>query len=314
MKPVLITSGEPAGIGLDICLQLAKLTDLPFIVLADRKLIKQRSLELKIDIIINEYHLGSKFLKNVINIIHVPCDVKVIPGVLNNAYVPYVIEMLQTATKLCMSHKFDALVTAPVHKGNINSIDKGFFGHTEFFAQLTNTSNVVMLLACETMKVALATTHIPLKDVPSKITTAKLEIKLNILYNSLKKFWGLPKPHIKVAGLNPHAGENGILGCEEQQIIIPLIQRLSGVSGPYPADTMFCDLDCDAFFAMYHDQGLAVLKYASFGRAANITLGLPFIRTSVDHGTALELAGSGKASYSSLEYAVREALRMQGNL
>ena len=226
--------------------------------------------------------------------------------------------MLTLATQLCLSKEFSALVTAPVNKAVINQAGIAFTGHTEFLAHLCQTPTVVMMLMCEAMKVALVTTHLPLKDVADAITSDLLTKIITILDRSLKSDFAIERPIIHVAGLNPHAGESGYLGREEIETISPTLISLQqqgiDVEGPFPADTMFASKNnCDAYVAMYHDQGLPVLKYADFARAINVTLGLPIIRTSVDHGTALELAGTGQADSASLLVAVATAVNMVKN-
>jgi 4-hydroxythreonine-4-phosphate dehydrogenase len=225
--------------------------------------------------------------------------------------------MLTRAVQGCLSGEFAAMVTGPVHKGIINQAGIAFSGHTELLAELSHSKQVVMMLATPGLRVALATTHLPLKDVPAAITDTLLENVIRITYQALKHQFGITQPRLFVAGLNPHAGEDGHMGREEIDTINPVIQRLQAhhmdVRGAFPADTLFTPSklqQADAFLAMYHDQGLPVLKHLGFGQAVNITLGLPFIRTSVDHGTALELAGSGQAQSGSFEYAIQVALEM----
>lgn len=242
-------------------------------------------------------------------------------GELNPANSPYVLALLDRALAGCRSGEFAAMVTAPVHKGVINEAGVHFTGHTEYLAEKTGTPLVVMMLAGSTergpLRVALATTHLPLKDVPAAITRDMLTRTLRILHADLREKYGLAEPRILVAGLNPHAGEGGYLGMEEIEVISPVLEKLRAegmqLSGPHPADTMFTPpmlAQGDAVLAMYHDQGLTALKYATFGHGINVTLGLPMIRTSVDHGTALALAGSGRADPGSLFEAMAEAARM----
>jgi 4-hydroxythreonine-4-phosphate dehydrogenase len=238
-------------------------------------------------------------------------------GELDRRNARYVLETLDRAIEGCVSGEFDAMVTGPVHKGIINDAGIPFSGHTEYIAHATHTDHVVMMLASDTLRVALLTTHVPLSQVSGMITTERLHRVIRILHADLVKRFGIAHPRIKVCGLNPHAGEGGHLGREELEIIAPALQALreEGLSldGPLPADTLFTRAgiaDCDAVLAMYHDQGLPVLKHASFGRAINVTLGLPIIRTSVDHGTALDLAGSGRADTGSLETAIAYAKAM----
>ncbi len=305
-KPrIVITAGEPAGIGPDLCVQLAQaLPDANITVIADRNLIEQRAQQLGLS-------LGG------LNIHHIPLLAACMPGRLDAANSRYVLETLTFATQGCLTNQFDAMVTAPVHKGIINDAGVPFTGHTEFLAELTHSRNVVMMLVGGGMRVALATIHLPLRQVPDALTQDGIETTLRILHHDLVTRFNIPHPRIYVAGLNPHAGEGGHLGTEEIDIIIPVLNklRLEGmhITGPLPADTMFSQHNlkqCDAFLAMYHDQGLSVLKHASFGEGVNVTLGMPIIRTSVDHGTALDLAGTGKADSGSLRKAIALAMEL----
>ena len=238
-------------------------------------------------------------------------------GVADKRNAPYVLETLDHAIEGCQSGIFDALVTGPVHKGIINDAGIAFSGHTEYLAQATDSGTVVMLLATDELRVALVTTHVPLQAVSALITVERLQRIIRTLHSGLQQRFGLTHPRIKVCGLNPHAGEGGHLGREEIETIIPALQDLRNegidLDGPLPADTVFNPgyiADSDAILAMYHDQGLPVLKHSGFGRAVNITLGLPIIRTSVDHGTALHLAGSGQADSGSLQTAMKYAANM----
>jgi 4-hydroxythreonine-4-phosphate dehydrogenase len=253
-------------------------------------------------------------------VLHVPLVQPVQSGKLDPANSPYVLETLSRALQGCVAGEFSGMVTAPVHKGVINDSGIPFTGHTEFLAEQTHTPLVVMMLAGGGMRVALATTHLPLRDVANAITRPLLEEILRILHRDLQRRFGIAKPRILVAGLNPHAGEGGHLGHEEIDVMIPVLDKLRAegfdVSAPIPADTLFAAhrlRECDAVLTMYHDQGLPVLKHASFGEGVNITLGLPIIRTSVDHGTALELAGTGKANVGSLLEAIKVATEMARN-
>lgn len=319
MKPLVVTSGEPAGIGPDICLALASRPE-PLVVLADLKMMQQRARLLNLDIELRPY-LGNATdfsRKNVLSILDVKCAATVIPGKLNAANVPYVLNILRIAAEKTMQGEFSAIVTAPIHKGIINMAGEKFSGHTEFFAEYCGVEEVVMMLASPAMKVALLTTHIPIKDVAHKVTAARLERIIKIIYTSFREKYAVSSPRICVAGLNPHAGEGGHIGMEEIEIIIPTLNRLrmQGINlvGPLSADTMYVDKrnsNVDCFLAMYHDQGLPVLKYSGFSNSVNITLGLPLVRTSVDHGTALDIAASGNANSRSLFAAVDEALAMQ---
>lgn len=252
-----------------------------------------------------------------LTVLHQAAHKSVHPGQLDPANSAYVIEMLSKAVRGCQARQFDAMVTCPVHKGVINDAGIPFTGHTEFLAEQTHTKQVVMMLVGGGLRVALATTHLPLTAVSPAISQQSLEQTLRILHEDLVAHFGIAKPRILVAGLNPHAGEGGHLGNEEITTIIPVLEKLRSqgmqLKGPLPADTLFTPhnlADADAVLAMYHDQGLPVLKYASFGEGVNVTLGLPIIRTSVDHGTALDLAGSGKASPGSLFSAIRLAIQL----
>ena len=319
---IAITSGEPAGIGPELCLRLDELAgDARPVLLADRALLQQRAAALGLDVALRDYRPGQAARAGVLDVLHWPLIRPAHPGRLDPANGPYVLALLDRALAGCRSGEFAAMVTAPVHKGVINEAGVAFTGHTEYLAEQTGTPRVVMMLAGNTergpLRVALATTHLPLKDVPAAITPGALEETLRILHADLREKYGLAQPRILVAGLNPHAGEGGYLGREEIDVIAPLLDKLRGeglrLSGPHPADTMFTPpvlAGGDAVLAMYHDQGLTALKYATFGHGINVTLGLPIIRTSVDHGTALELAGSGRADPGSLFAAVAEAARM----
>lgn len=319
IQPVIaITSGEPSGIGPDICLDLVN-TDLPvrLVILGDRQLLEQRAALLGKQICIQSYQPDAQPVKGMLEVCHIPVQVPVQAGMLNVHNADYVLQLLDRAYAGIQQNEFTAMVTAPVHKGIINDSGISFSGHTEYLAAKSDTSLVVMMLAGGGLKVALATTHLPLRKVADALTAELLTEVLIILHRDLQQKFGLSQPRILVAGLNPHAGENGHLGCEENTIITPVIKKLQQqnmqVSGPFPADTLFQPFmlkKADAVLAMYHDQGLPVLKYASFGEGVNITLGLPFIRTSVDHGTALDLAGTGKASSGSLFAAVSSAIEM----
>ncbi|MBI4986286.1 MAG: 4-hydroxythreonine-4-phosphate dehydrogenase PdxA [Rhodocyclales bacterium] len=306
-RPTLVvTSGEPAGIGPDICLALAG-TDLPvrIRVLGDRDLLLARAKQLGVDA------AG-------LDIAHVPLRAPCVAGRLDAANAPYVIDLLDRALAGCVGGEFAGMVTAPVHKGIINDAGMPFTGHTEYLAEKTGTPRVVMMLAGTGvnagLRVALATTHLALKDVPAAITRPELETTLRILHADLRAKFGFAQPRILVAGLNPHAGEGGHMGREEIEVITPVLDKLRtegmDLVGPLPADTLFTRrvlAGSHAQLAMYHDQGLAVLKYAAFEDGINITLGLPILRTSVDHGTALDLAGTGRADPASLFAAVKIA-------
>ena len=319
---IAVTSGEPAGIGPELCLRLAGRSDaLQPVILGDRKLLEQRAGALGISITFRDFQPENPVDHDRMDVLHTPLAVTARAGELDPANARYVLTLLDRALAGCRSGEFAAMVTAPVHKGVINEAGIPFTGHTEYLAEKTATPLVVMMLAGNTergpLRVALATTHLPLKEVPAAITADLLERTLRILHTDLRMKYGVHDPRILVAGLNPHAGEGGYLGREEIEIITPLLEKLRAegmrISGPYPADTMFTPpvlAQGDAVLAMYHDQGLAPLKYATFGHGINVTLGLPIIRTSVDHGTALELAGSGRADLGSLFEAMAEAARM----
>ena len=319
MQPTLcITSGEPAGIGPDLCLMLAaQQFAARLVVIADRDLLAQRALQLNLPLQLAEYGTAAAFAPGFITVLHVPLQAPARAGKLDPANAQYVLATLERATAGCLSGEFAAMVTAPLHKGVINDAGVPFSGHTEWLAERTNTDLVVMLLVGGGMRVALATTHLPLREVPDAITRDGLMRVIRILHNDLQRKFGLPQPRILVAGLNPHAGEGGHMGREEIDVIEPVLQHLRdqglNLIGPLPADTLFNPAQLqrgDAVLAMYHDQGLPVLKHASFGAGVNVTLGLPIIRTSVDHGTALDLAGTGKIDAGSLAAAINLAIEL----
>ncbi|MCL9685164.1 4-hydroxythreonine-4-phosphate dehydrogenase PdxA [Legionella maioricensis] len=318
MTPLLISSGEPAGIGPDLCLALAG-CDWPVVILGDPVLLENRARELNKDLQFIVYQSGKtlKLQPGYLTVLPISCPAPVISGQLNPQNASYVLELLTQGAALCAQGEFSALITAPVHKANINAAGIPFTGHTEFFAHYFAVETVVMMLACEQMKVALVTTHLPLRLVPDAISTSLIIKVITQLHQSLINQFGVVRPRIKVAGLNPHAGESGYLGREEIEVITPALTILKSqgmdIDGPLPADTMFTQehlRSCDAYVAMYHDQGLPVLKYAGFNQAVNVTLGLPIIRTSVDHGTALDLAGKNIADPGSMLAAVRMAMNM----
>lgn len=317
-RPLLaVTAGEPAGIGPDLVLQLAEPHDgARRVIIADLSLLQQRAAQLGLTALrFQPYQPGqTAAAPGALEVLHVPLAAAVTPGQLDPANARYVLDTLDVAIAGCLSGEFAAMVTAPVHKGVINDAGVPFSGHTEYLAEHTGTPRVVMMLAGAGMRVALVTTHLPLRAVADAITRSELEAVIRILHADLQHKFGLPAPRILVAGLNPHAGESGHMGREEIDIIEPVLQQLRAegmqLLGPLPADTLFNPdklATADAVLAMYHDQGLPVLKYASFGAGINITLGLPIIRTSVDHGTALDLAGSGRADPGSLFEAVKLA-------
>ncbi|MCO8051398.1 MULTISPECIES: 4-hydroxythreonine-4-phosphate dehydrogenase PdxA [Proteus] len=324
IKPLVITPGEPAGVGPDLIISLAQMSwDLPWVVCADPQLLKTRAELLNLPLSLVEYDPATPPKT------HTPSQICVLPITLHTNVIPstldarnglYVVETLARACDGCLNGEFAALVTGPVHKGIINDAGVHFTGHTEFFADRSHCERVVMMLATDTLRVALATTHLPLRDVADAITGELLHEIITILNHDLKTKFGIAEPQIYVCGLNPHAGESGHMGREEIDIIEPALAQLrqQGVHlhGPYPADTLFQPkylTHADAVLAMYHDQGLPVLKYEGFGRAVNITLGLPFIRTSVDHGTALELAGTKSADAGSFCTALNLAINMIQN-
>lgn len=320
--PLAITAGEPAGIGADLCLQLAQQQTVPFVALCDKQLLQQRAQQLNLAVQLHDYAAKdiSPLPAGHLRVLHAPLAQSVVAGRLNPANSPYVLSLLSRAVQGCLTGEFSAMVTAPVHKGVINDAGIPFTGHTEFLAELTHTPLVVMMLAGGGMRVALATTHLALRKVADAITPELLEKILAIMQRDLQRRFGIAQPRILVAGLNPHAGEGGYLGREEIDIMIPVLNKLRAqgmdVSEPLPADTLFTPhrlAQCDAVLAMYHDQGLPVLKHASFGAGVNITLGMPIIRTSVDHGTALDLAGTGRADVGSLMEAMQVAAQMVKN-
>lgn len=318
-----ITAGEPAGIGPDLCLQLAmQHVPMECVVLADKRLLQQRAQQLGLSVQLHDYdpHNSVILPQGHLRVLDMPLAQPAVAGQLSPANSQYVLNLLSRALQGCQSGEFAGMVTAPVHKGVINDAGIPFTGHTEFLAEQTHTRLVVMMLAGGGMRVALATTHLPLREVADAITAELLESVLDIMQRDLQRRFGIAKPRILVAGLNPHAGEGGYLGREELDIMIPVLDKLRAqgmnVSAPLPADTLFAQhrlKECDAVLAMYHDQGLPVLKHASFGEGVNITLGLPIIRTSVDHGTALDLAGTGKANVGSLLEAIHTAMQMAEN-
>jgi 4-hydroxythreonine-4-phosphate dehydrogenase len=322
---IVITPGEPAGIGPDLCIALAQRPHAAeLVVVADPILLETRAAQLGLPLRLDPLHAGQAPRAHhiaALKIIPIELRKPVTCGKVDPANASYVLDSLRIAVRGCQDGLFSALVTGPVHKAAINDAGIPFSGHTEFLAEITNTPQVVMMLLTEGLRVALATTHIPLKEVSAAITEPHLEGVIRILDHDLRVRFGITQPRILVCGLNPHAGEGGHLGREEREVIEPVLQRLRGeglsLTGPLPADTLFIPkyLDhADAVLAMYHDQGLPVLKYKGFGNAVNITLGLPILRTSVDHGTALDLAGGGRADGKSLEaaLALADALSRRG--
>jgi 4-hydroxythreonine-4-phosphate dehydrogenase len=318
---IAITPGEPAGIGPDLCVQLAQHGhEAQLVVIADPDLLAARARRLNLPLFLQTFDPSQQPQPQkacTLTVLPVPLRVACVPGELDVYNAEYVLECLRQAVDGCLQERFAAMVTGPVHKGIINDAGCEFTGHTEFLAQRCRVKRPVMMLQTEGLRVALATTHLPLREVADAITAPLLEEVIGILHHDLRSFFGIDNPVIYVCGLNPHAGENGHLGKEEQRIIEPVLDKLRrqgmNLIGPLPADTIFTPdkmRQADAFLAMYHDQGLPVLKHLGFGDAVNITLGLPIIRTSVDHGTALELAGSHKADVGSLIKALQAALGM----
>ena len=315
---IALTAGEPAGVGPELIARLAALdVGADLVVIADRALIAHRATDTGCDLELQTWPAGEAgYHAGVIGVIDVALNTPSIAGRLDAANAGYVLATLARAADGAASGEFDAIVTAPVHKGIINDAGIAFTGHTEFLAERAGC-DVVMMLVAANLRVALATTHLPLAMVPAAITRASLVRTLRILQHDLRTRFGIAEPTIAVLGLNPHAGESGHLGREEIDTITPVIEQLRGegldLVGPLPADTAFVPMHLkhyDAVLAMYHDQGLPVLKHAGFGRAVNVTLGLPYVRTSVDHGTALDLAGTGQADVGSLVAATVLAVEL----
>lgn len=309
MKPIAITPGEPAGIGPDILLTLIADDKIkhPIVAIADKDLLQKRAAELELDFSI---------IKKRLPIIHLPLAENCMAGQLTIKNASYVINTIKMAAEGCMQQDFSAMVTGPVNKALINKAGIPFSGHTEYLAKLSNTSRSVMMLTCDNLRVALLTTHIPLKDVPRNITPENICDTIRIIADDLSQKFSITEPRIAVCGLNPHCGEDGEIGSEEQEIIIPTLKKLNNAGyhciGPIPADTAFTQQSiecCDIVLALYHDQGLPVIKHKDFHHSVNVTLGLPFVRTSVDHGTAIDLAGTGKADPTSLLSAINFAAR-----
>jgi 4-hydroxythreonine-4-phosphate dehydrogenase len=317
---IALTCGEPAGIGPDLCLAAAAVArNYDLVCLADRELLRERAALLGQTCNFTEYRVGAPVTRAAAGLclLHLPLAVHCQAGQLDMRNAPQVLQLIERAADGCQSGEFAAMVTAPVQKSVINDAGLHFTGHTEFIAARLGAPLPVMMLVAGGLRVALATTHLPLRAVSAAITRDGLLQLLQILHRDLQRYWGIASPHIAVCGLNPHAGESGHLGDEEQRVIEPALQmaRAAGlnVHGPYPADTLFLPrnlVGVDVVLAMYHDQGLPVLKHAGFGEAVNVTLGLPIVRTSVDHGTALPLAGSGKAQAGSLLAAITLAAEM----
>lgn len=317
---LIITSGEPAGIGPDIIANIDPVQfDARLVVIGDQQLLTDRAAAMGSRIEFVEY--GKQPVSgNCIEVIHRPLAQPCVPGRLDSANAEYVLQLLEQACRACLRGEFDAMVTAPVQKEIINRAGINFSGHTEYLAEICERPKPVMLLLADQLRVALVTTHLPLRDVADAISEQAITEVIEILDRDLRSRFAIRDPHIKVCGLNPHAGENGYLGREEIEIIIPTLERLRTrgikLSGPYPADTLFTEnmlRDADAVLAMYHDQGLPVLKHVGFHNAVNTTLGLPIVRTSVDHGTALDLAGSNQARPDSLFAAIDSAILQARN-
>lgn len=321
IKRIVVTAGEPAGIGPDLVLALSQ-NDWPhqLVICADKQMLAERAKALGLAVKLLDYQPYQKITPQkagYLLIDSIAVSEKVIAGQLDSANGHYVLKTLERAALGCMNGEFDAIVTGPVHKGVINRAGVAFSGHTEFFAELSNTPLVVMMLATEGLRVALVTTHIPLATVSAAVTAERLESIIRILHHDLVEKFAIAQPTIYVCGLNPHAGEEGVLGHEEIDTITPSLEKLrqQGIDlvGPLPADTIFSEKylqKADAVLGMYHDQVLPVLKYKGFGRSVNITLGLPFIRTSVDHGTALDLAATGLADVGSFKTAIDQAIEL----
>ncbi len=314
-----LTPGEPSGVGPDLLIQLVQQKQQQQIIaFADPDMLAARATMLGLPL--NLVEVQDDFVSSTpseLAVVTVKVAMPVEPGVLNQANAPYVLNCLDAAIASCQEGLCQAMVTGPVQKSIINDAGIKFSGHTEYLAEKTKSDTVVMMLATEELRVALATTHLPLRDVPDAISVELLMPIIDVLYQDLQNKFGIKQPTILVSGLNPHAGEGGHIGQEEINVIAPVIRhyREAGrnIIGPLPADTLFTQkhlLDADAVLVMYHDQGLPVLKYQGFGRAANITLGLPIIRTSVDHGTALDIAGTGCADIGSLHAAIKVAVQM----
>lgn len=316
---IALTSGEPAGIGPDLCLAVAaRQLDCDLVCLGDRELLADRARQLGLKVELRRYDgTPHRHTPGTLTVEHHALQAPVTAGRLDARNSPCVLQLLERACDGALAGEFAAIVTAPVHKGIIIDAGVPFTGHTEFLAHRTGVTRPVMMLATHSLRVALATTHLPLAAVSTAITGRLLQEVLEIIDRDLTRWWGIARPRIAVCGLNPHAGEGGHLGDEEIRVIAPAIaamrERGLEVSGPLPADTAFVPrvlADFDVVLAMYHDQGLPVIKHAGFESAVNVTLGLPILRTSVDHGTALDLAGTGRADASSLLAAIGLAMQL----
>lgn len=317
---LVVTPGEPAGIGPDLVVLAAQQDRrVPLVAVADADMLAARASTLGLPLTLHSDLDQPALATGALTVLHTPLAANAIPGRLDTANVPGVMAALDLAIAGCMSGQFEGLVTGPMQKSVVNDAGLAFSGHTEYLAEAAAVEDVVMLLVADTLRVAVATTHLPLRDVADALTAELLERRLRILHADLQSKFALAQPRILVAGLNPHAGEQGHLGGEEITVITPALDKLRHeglhLSGPLPADTLFTPQyleQADAVMAMYHDQGLPVLKYAGFGRAVNVTLGLPFIRTSVDHGTALDKAGSGQVDPGSFHAAIGLAAQLAG--
>ena len=324
MIKIAVSSGDPAGIGPDICIKAfgqKKSYDFIPVIFGDKEIFKARADSLGIDVDIKIYKDKEKLSNNSLWIANQSCDVSVEPGKPDPDCANFIISIFRQAVERTLSKEFEAVVTCPINKEVINKGGIEFTGHTEELAKISNTFNVVMMLVSEKLKVALATTHVPLREIPKKITKDHISETLLIIDRELKSKWKIKNPFIKVLGLNPHAGDGGFIGLEDQEILIPVIEKLNSlglnITGPHSADTAFIDKENrikeDVILAMYHDQGLPVIKTLGFGNIINVTLGLPFIRTSVDHGTAYDTAGSVDVNETSLVEAAKLAASIAKN-
>jgi len=316
-KPLVVTSGEPAGIGPELCLALAASPRAKqLVVIADPDMLTDRARMLGIDVSLCRYDAVSSRHGGGLQVLAQPLETPAVCGMLDPRNARSLLDGIERAVSGCQSGEFSGLVTAPLHKGVINDAGIDFTGHTEFLARLTSTETPVMLLVARELRVALVSTHIPLSKVPGYLTRERIAAVIQVLHSELREKFGIATPRILVCGLNPHAGEGGYLGNEEQDVIEPVIRSCQenglDVVGPVPADTAFTPAagPADVVLVMYHDQGLPVIKYAGFGTAVNLTLGLPIIRTSVDHGTALDIAGKGTADAGSMLAAIDMAAQL----
>jgi len=318
---LLLTAGEPAGVGPDLVVRIAQQNwPAELVVIADPNVLLERARLLGLDLtlqLIDSVSEANTHQPKHLYVLPVACAAAVMPGIMNPDNAAYVIESLRLAAELCLQHEADAIVTGPVNKAVINEAGIAFSGHTEFFAQQAGIAQTVMLFVVDKIKIAIATTHLPLASVPAAITPSLLNSCLRIMHRDLHEKFKIAEPIIHVSGLNPHAGESGYLGREEIDVIAPVIAELNAqglhLKGPFSADTIFTPYQlaqCDAVLAMFHDQALPVVKYMGFGHAVNVTLGLPFVRTSVDHGTALDIAGTDQVDIGSMQSALQLALHL----